>query len=223
MERCDRQNNTSATFTIGKQIGGQMFTGLVEETGIVKKISDMTNGKRIVIAAKNVLTDLKIGDSVAVNGVCLTATEISENCFTVEAVGETLEKTTVGNLSPGCMVNLERAMSAGQRFGGHIVQGHVNGIGKIQHLSQRGENWLMEVVIPEELMRYIVPEGSITIDGISLTVATLKSNKVGINVIPHTYENTNIKQKSIGEPVNIEVDVLAKYVENLLKHHLIKK
>jgi riboflavin synthase len=199
-----------------------MFTGLVEETGIVQNISDMTNGKRIVIAANTVLTDLKIGDSIAVNGVCLTVTEIKENRFTVEAVGETLEKTTVGALSPGCMVNLERAMSAGQRFGGHIVQGHVNGIGTIKHLQQRGENWFLEVAVAEELLPYIVPEGSITIDGISLTVAALQHNNVGINVIPHTYQNTNIRQKSVGEPVNIEVDVLAKYVENLLKHHLNK-
>ena len=199
-----------------------MFTGLVEETGIVQKVNNLTDGKRITIAADIVFDDLKIGDSIAVNGVCLTVTEIEKKIFTVEAVGETLIKTTIGQLSPGHVVNLERAMSIGQRLGGHIVQGHVSGIGIIKRLDPRGENWMLEITVEENLLPYIVLEGSITIDGISLTVATLQHNVIGINLIPHTYQNTNIKQKTFGESVNIEVDVLAKYVENLLKHQLNK-
>jgi riboflavin synthase len=193
-----------------------MFTGIVEEVGsIVNKVT-IGGGIRLTIQAKKILEDLNIGDSINVEGVCQTAVELSKSEFSVEAVGETLEKTTLGNLKVNQKVNLERPLSPVSRMGGHFVQGHVNGMGKVTQWFSRGENYFLEIAIPEILSRYTVLEGSIAADGISLTIAHLTGNLIGINIIPHTVQNTSLQFKKIGDPVNIEVDMLAKYIEKLL-------
>ncbi len=193
-----------------------MFTGLIEEIGRIEKITPISGGKKIKISASLIMDDLKIDDSVAVNGVCLTATEIEPNGFWVDAVGETLTKSTLRDLQTRSEVNLERALKLSDRLGGHIVQGHVNGIGRISGIIKRGLNYLLEVDVPSEVERYLIPEGSIAIDGISLTIAQLHGVKVGISVIPHTWANTILKNKNIGDYVNLEVDFFAKYIEKYL-------
>lgn len=193
-----------------------MFTGIIEDPGKITDVRPINGGLRFTVEANHVTDDLKIGDSISVNGVCLTVVALAGQRFSVEAVGETLEKTTIGTLEPGDLVNLERPLAANGRFGGHIVQGHVNATGVIRQWFARGDNWFLEVELPQALMRYVILEGSIAIEGISLTVAKLQGNRVGINIIPHTVKVTNLQTKAVGDPVNIEVDVLAKYVENLL-------
>ncbi len=193
-----------------------MFTGIIEELGRISAVEPIAGGLRLFIEAKEVLKDLKTGDSLAVNGACLTIVGRRDAEFAVEAVGETLEKTTIGSWKIGGQVNLERSLSAAGRFGGHFVQGHVNATGRITQWYPRGENWFLEVEIPPPLMRYIIPEGSIAIEGISLTVASLHGNRVGINIIPHTAKATNLQFKQVGEAVNIEVDMIAKYLEKLI-------
>ena len=194
-----------------------MFTGIIEEIGVIIRSSLIPGGQKITIRADKILEDLRVDHSVAVNGVCLTVVEISEKLFTVEAVGETLDKSTLIDLSTSASLNLERAMKLGDRLGGHLVQGHVNGIGKVSNLIQRGDNWYMEVDLSDELIRYVIPEGSIAIDGISLTVASLKGTKVGISIIPHTFKNTTLSQTKVGQKCNIETDLIAKYLEKWLK------
>jgi riboflavin synthase len=194
-----------------------MFTGIIEEIGNIQNLSPIPGGKKISIKANKVLEDLKIDQSVSVNGVCLTAVGISGKIFSVEAVGETLEKSTLMNINPATAVNLERAMKLDDRLGGHLVQGHVNGMGEITKLTQRGDNWYVEIDLPEELTRYVIPEGSIAIDGISLTVANLKGTKTGISIIPHTFKNTILSQAKIGQIVNIETDLIGKYLEKWFK------
>lgn len=196
-----------------------MFTGLIEEIGKIQNITLISGGKQIAIVAEKILTDLKIDHSVAVSGVCLTAVKILENGFVAEAVGETLEKSTLNNIQVGQNVNLERAMQIGDRLGGHFVQGHVNGVGIVKQLHQRGENWYLVVEIPKELERYVINEGSIAIDGISLTIADLHGTDVGVSVIPHTYKNTLISKYKIGQNVNIETDFLAKYIEKFVNSY----
>lgn len=193
-----------------------MFTGIIEELGTVHSIRRMSGGKTIRISADKVLTDVKPDDSVAVNGVCLTVTRLEQDGFWVDAVGETLDKSTIGELAVGHQVNLERALKLSDRLGGHLVQGHVNGVATVSAVIRRGENYFFECTVPNELLPYIIEEGSIAIDGISLTVASLQNNKVGISVIPHTYNHTVLKWRKTGQRVNVEVDVLAKYVERIL-------
>jgi riboflavin synthase len=196
-----------------------MFTGIIEEMGIIAGSSPISGGKKITIKADKILDDLTVDHSVSVNGVCLTVVNISGNLFTVDAVGETLEKSTLGNFKISNLVNLERAMKLGDRLGGHMVQGHVNGVGKITKLIKRGENWYLEVDLPEELIRYVIPEGSIAIDGISLTVANLIGTKVGISIIPHTFKNTTFSMAKIGQKCNIENDWVGKYLEKWLENY----
>ena len=194
-----------------------MFTGLIEETGVVRSIQAMNDGRRLRIEARKVLSDCKIDDSIAVNGICLTVVQTESNGFWVEAVGETLRKTTLGRWRTGERVNLERAMRLNDRLGGHLVQGHVNGQGYVRQLKPLGENYFLEVEVPAPLLRYLIEEGSIAIDGISLTIAKLNGNRVGISVIPHTIKQTNLQYRRVGDAVNIEVDLIAKYVERLLR------
>jgi riboflavin synthase len=194
-----------------------MFTGLIEEIGKVKRITTIPGGLRISFEAEKILDDLAVDHSVAVNGVCLTAVDVSRNEFIAEAVGETIRKSTISGLRTGNSVNLERAMRFGDRLGGHLVQGHVNGTGRITQFLQRGENWYLETEIPEALIRYVIPEGSIALDGISLTVADLEKTKIGVSVIPHTYNNTTLRFRKAGDKINIETDFLARYVENFLR------
>lgn len=197
-----------------------MFTGLIEEVGKIASVRSMSGGKRIKISAQQITDDIKVDDSIAVDGVCLTATELTSDGFWVDAVGETLTKSTISILQEGSVVNLERALKLADRLGGHIVQGHVNGLGTFTNITKRGENYLVEVNIPEDLCKYVIAEGSIAIDGISLTVAQLNNNKVGLSIIPHTWKNTSLKDKTVGSKVNIEVDVIAKYVEKLLSRNV---
>lgn len=195
-----------------------MFTGLIEEIGKVKKIDSINGGKRINISASKIMDDIKVDDSIAVNGVCLTAVKIETNSITVEAVGETLKKTTLNELKENQIVNLERAVRLNDRLGGHLVQGHVNGVGRILNIQKLGENYFLEVEVDPKLTKYLIDEGSISIDGISLTIAKLVENKVGVSIIPHTWKNTNLNTRNIGAKVNIETDVIAKYIEKLLQN-----
>ncbi len=195
-----------------------MFTGIIEEIGIIISSSPIPGGKKISIKADKIIDDLKVDHSVSVSGVCLTVVNISGKLFTVEAVGETLEKSTLIDSKISGLVNLERAMKLGDRLGGHLVQGHVNGMGKITQLVQRGDNWYLEVDLPQELMRYVIPEGSIAIDGISLTVANLMGTKVGVSIIPHTFKNTTFSLAKLGQKCNIENDLVGKYLEKWLSY-----
>jgi len=198
-----------------------MFTGLVEEIGIVKSIIPNKEGKELVFESQELISEIKIDDSVSINGACQTATKISGNTFTVQAVHVTLDKTTLGTLKVGDEVNMELALRLSDRLGGHLVQGHVNDIGVIRKIEQTGENYLTSVQVSENQMKYIVQEGSITIDGISLTVAKLdKSTRTAtVSIIPHTWKNTVLRNRKVGSKVNIEVDIIGKYVENLLFHN----
>jgi len=216
-----------------------MFTGIVEELGVVRAIEDQGDAVRLTLRAGKVMTDVRVGDSIAVNGCCLTVSELGSETFTADVMRETLDKTSVGELEPGTRVNLERAVTASTRLGGHIVQGHVDGTGRIVARTP-SEHWeLVEVSLPADLSRYLVPKGSIAVDGISLTVVDVSddvstSSTTGlersttglersttggsftVSLIPETLARTTLGSKLVGEPVNLEVDVIAKYVERLL-------
>ena len=194
-----------------------MFTGLIKDIGKIKKIIPNPEGKEFVIETKALSSEIAIDDSVATNGVCLTATKIEGHFFTVQAVHVTLEKTTIGALNVGSLVNLELALRPMDRLGGHIVQGHVNGTGKIQNIKKLGNNYEVTLSTEKDLFKYIIREGSIALDGISLTIARLTDNSFTVSIIPHTWENTNLHTKNIGDSVNIEVDMMAKYLENFLR------
>ncbi len=193
-----------------------MFTGLIEEIGKLALAGNIPGGKRIKIYASKILDDVKIDDSVCINGVCLTVTGFEKDFFFADAVGATLEKTTIGTLKEGAELNLERALRISDRLGGHIVQGHTNGIGLVKQIKKIGDNYSLEIEIPEELSRYVIDEGSIAVDGISLTVAKIKGTSITLSIIPHTWNGTNLKFRKPGDKVNIEVDLIAKYVEKLL-------
>ncbi len=193
-----------------------MFTGIIEETGIVERLIPISGGARISIKAAEIISGVKVDDSVAVNGVCLTAVDVGNDYFTAEAVGETLDKTTTGKLTPGDRVNLERALRLSDRLGGHLVQGHVNGIARISAINRRGDNYLLGIALPSGLEKYVIEEGSIAVDGISLTIAHLKGSLAELSIIPHTWKNTNLRFRKTGESINVETDVIAKYVEKLL-------
>ena len=193
-----------------------MFTGLIEEVGEIKTIQQIAGGKKLFISAKLIMDDLAVDDSVAVNGVCLTTVDFSKDGFWVEAVAETLQKTTLGQVKTGLKVNLERAVRLQDRLGGHLVQGHVNGMSKISRIDKLGENYALDVLIDDALEKYMILEGSIALDGISLTIARLSGTEVGINIIPHTWSHTNLRYLKVGDFINTEVDVIAKYVDKLL-------
>jgi len=189
-----------------------MFTGIIEELGKIRLIT--TN--KTEIQCKDILTDTKFGDSIAVNGVCLTVTDIKSDGFTADISPETMKVTTLHFLKNGDIVNLERAMKADGRFGGHIVSGHTDACGKCKKISRTGDFYLLDIELPAECARYVVKKGSITINGISLTVAEINQNIVSCAIIPHTYDNTNLKTLASNDFVNIEVDILAKYIEKFL-------
>lgn len=194
-----------------------MFTGLVEELGRITAIEPLADGARLTVAGSVVTTDAKHGDSLSVNGVCLTVVEVSDARFTVDVVHETLQRSTLGGLSEGDRVNLERAMALGERLGGHIVQGHVDGTGALRTVESDG---LTRFEIPERLSRYLVEKGSITVDGVSLTVVDSDREEFSVAVIPTTRELTTLGLRHPGDPVNIEVDALAKYLEKLAEPQL---
>ena len=195
-----------------------MFTGLISSLGVVEAITKGDEYAKLTIKDAKIASQIKVGDSVSVNGTCLSVTEFDTQGFAVDVMVQTLKLTAIGSLSKGDLVNLELATKAGQALGGHIVQGHVDCIGKVVE-SKQAEKWLaLTVIIPAEKMRYVVPQGSIAIDGVSLTVGELDDSKNTITVwlIPQTLELTNLGKKSPGDQVNIEVDILAKYVERLV-------
>ena len=191
-----------------------MFTGIIEEVGIVTSITK----NKIIVKAKTVLRNTNIGDSIAVNGICLTVTEISiyNGYFVADISPETNKVTVLKNLQSGSIVNLERAMPVDGRFGGHFVSGHIDCIGKFKDVIKEGDFYNIKIEVPENYIKYIAKKGSIAIDGISLTVADIDNNTVSVAMIPHTFENTNFKMSKIGDYVNIETDILAKYVEKFL-------
>ena len=191
-----------------------MFTGIVEEVGIVAKISD--NG--MTVQASKVLEDVKLGDSIAVNGTCLTAVSFTKGEFSVDLSPETMRRTSLGKLSEGSLVNLERALLASDRMGGHIVQGHVDGTGRIMSTKTDGDSIIFRVRVPKRLNKYIVEKGFIAVDGISLTVVQRGASSFTLAVIPFTLKNTNLAGLSVGDQVNLEADILAKYIESLLAH-----
>ena len=193
-----------------------MFTGIVEELGKIQEIETRSSGMRFTISAKLVMDDLNIGDSISINGVCLTVTEKKEKEFSLDLVPETLDKSNLGELIEGNYVNLERAMQASDRFGGHILQGHVETLGVILDKQQQEDNAVISVGLDPEWMRYCIPKGSIALDGISLTIANIEANIVEIALIPHTLENTTLGLKSKSDTLNIETDIIGKYVERLL-------
>lgn len=193
-----------------------MFTGIVEEMGRVELIKRGQHSAILTIGAKKVLEETKIGDSIAVNGICLTVTSLTSKSFTADVMHETLNRSSLAKLLPGSHVNLERAMPANGRFGGHIVSGHVDGIGKIVGIKEDDISIWYRIQTTPEIMRYIVEKGSITIDGISLTVADITDQDFSISAIPHTVSQTILKEKRQGDVVNLETDILGKYVEKLV-------
>ena len=189
-----------------------MFTGIVEEVGVVAKISD--NG--MTVRATQVTEDLKLGDSIAVNGACLTAVSFDRTEFSVDLSPETVRRTSLGRLSVGGPVNLERALLASDRMGGHIVQGHVDGTGRVMSTKRDRDSTIFRIRVPKRLNRYIVEKGFVAVDGISLTVVKIGASSFTLAVIPYTLKNTNLAALSVGDRVNLEADILAKYVESLL-------
>jgi len=196
-----------------------MFTGIVEEVGKITRIEQRGENRRITLTAKNTPKELGTGQSVSVSGVCLTALDIKPNSFCADLAPETWERTSFSRIHEGALVNLELPMKADGRFGGHIVQGHVDGVGKLIAFERiaDSENWWLHVEIPSDVEKYTVFKGSISIEGISLTVAKLEKNRCTIAIIPHTVELTNLGSLKPGDPVNLEADVIAKYVEKMIK------
>ena len=194
-----------------------MFTGLIQEVGTIESITSNTEGKEFVIRAPALIKEIGIDDSVATNGVCLTATKIEGDTFKVQAIHVTLEKTSLGQLKVNDKVNLELSVRPSDRMGGHFVQGHVNALGKIKKIEKKGNNWEIEVTFPPELRKYMISEGSIALDGISLTIARLTETTLTVAIIPHTLEKTSLSAKKVGDVLNLEVDMIAKYIENFLR------
>jgi riboflavin synthase len=200
-----------------------MFTGIIEEVGKISRLEVRGENRRITILAKNTPKELGLGQSVSVSGVCLTALDIGPNSFCADLAPETWKRTSFSRLHEGALVNLELPMKADGRFGGHIVQGHVDGVGKLIELERildaegrDSENWWLHIEVPSDVEKYIVFKGSICIEGISLTVARLRKNRCTIAIIPHTVELTNLGSLKPGDPVNLEADVIAKYVEKMM-------
>lgn len=194
-----------------------MFTGLIEEIGTVKSVVMGASSARITIEAHKILKDVKLGDSISINGVCLTVTSFSSNEFTVDVMPETMRKTNLKHLRYGSKVNLERALSLGARLGGHIVTGHIDGVGIIKNFKDEDNAVWVTIEAPEDVLKYIVYKGSIAIDGISLTVAYVDNEVFKVSIIPLTRDKTTLLSKKIGEEVNLECDIIGKYVEKYLE------
>jgi riboflavin synthase len=193
-----------------------MFTGIIEEVGQVVGLDDTNDFRTLSVRGGKLLNGIMAGASVAVNGVCLTVRTLQGNTFTADLSRETLDRTSLKSVNSGTTVNLELPMRADGRFGGHIVQGHVDSVGTIRSFTRDGDSWNLQVELSPDALRYVVEKGSIAIDGISLTVAAIKSSVVEVAIIPHTFENTNLRHAKAGDSVNIEYDVIAKYVERML-------
>jgi riboflavin synthase len=196
--------------------GFAMFTGLVQGLGRIGAIERSSDGARVTIETP-LVSELRAGDSVAVNGVCLSAVSLENGSFAADAMNETLSRTSLGALTPGTPVNLELPLRAGDRLGGHVVQGHVDGVGAVASVSDDGFARLIRIEAPADVMRYVIEKGSIAVDGVSLTVAGLDERSFTVSLIPDTVERTNLGRAAVGDRVNLEVDVLAKYVEKLIR------
>jgi riboflavin synthase len=198
-----------------------MFTGIIEHLGTIEALDLKRDGGRVTIHAPSLAPSLAVSNSIAVNGCCLTIVDLHNGRLSADLSGETISKTSFGaesaGLKRGARINLEQPLTAGKEFGGHFVLGHVDTVGHVTHLTSEGDNWWYGVKVPEEFARYIVPKGSITMDGISLTVARWKNNIVEAAVIPYTYEHTNIRDRKPGDAVNLEGDILGKYIERYLQ------
>src|SRR3984957_7092683 len=201
-----------------------MFTGIIEEVGRVAGIANQNGNRRLTVTASQLNRELKQGDSIAVSGVCLTAVEITPQSFAADLAEETWKRTSFSRIKKGALVNLELPMRADGRFGGHIVQGHVDGTGKFIALDRipGADDYWLRIEIPPELARYVIFKGSLSIEGISLTVAEIEGTQVTVAIIPHTTETTNLKSLKPGDPVNLEVDVIAKYVEKMMRWDSVK-
>lgn len=197
-----------------------MFTGLVEETGKVTEIEQDGEGKRITIEADKVVEDVSIGDSISVSGACLTVEEFDEDNITFFLAEETLEKTWFSELETGEKVNLERSLKAGDRMGGHQVQGHIEAVGKVLEVEELEEGWNMTFELPEKLRNYVVEKGFVTVEGISLTTTEITEDSFSITVIPETWDVTNLSEKKEGDMVNLESDPIGRYVEKMVDGHL---
>jgi riboflavin synthase len=195
-----------------------MFTGIIEELGFVRSIAMRGENARIVIGASVVIRGTNHGDSISVNGVCLTALDIQSDSFAADVSRETLSRSTLGNLKTGTPVNLERAVTPVTRLGGHIVQGHVDARGTFEGVVDHGESWTVRISFPKDIGRYLVFKGSVAVEGISLTIANLAGDYFEVAIIPKTWELTNLSHLKPGDHVNLEVDVIAKYVERLVQH-----
>lgn len=194
-----------------------MFTGIVEELGTVGTLEPKDAGARMTIQCQTVISDATIGSSIAVNGVCLTAVDLSSNGFAVDLAPETLKRSNLGDLQSGSVVNLERPLLPTSRLSGHFVQGHVDATARLISLEPLGDdNWWLKVEIPQEFQKYVVEKGSISLDGISLTVAGIEGSIVSLAIIPHTYEHTTLRSHRPGSQINVEFDVLAKHIEKLM-------
>ena len=193
-----------------------MFTGIVEEIGTINSLVNNV----LTIQAEKVLADIKLGDSISVNGTCLTVVNFTESKFSVDLTPETLRRTAFGNLNPDDTVNLERALAANDRFGGHMVQGHVDATGRVISIRNEGDSSIFRISNPKRLKPYLVEKGFIAVDGISLTIVKIFTSSFTLSVIPYTRMNTNLRDQTIGGKVNLEVDILAKYVENLMAQRL---
>lgn len=194
-----------------------MFTGIITEVGSVSSIVRIGGGIRISVEAPSSAKELKVGDSVSVNGACQTVIARTDALFSVEAVEETLRKTTLGRLHAGSKVNIELAVRMSDRLGGHLVQGHVDGVGDVAKVERQTSSWLVDVKFPPAFARYVVPVGSVAVDGISLTVASTEGNRLTVSLIPHTLANTTLAEIKPGSHVNLEFDLIGKYVEKLLR------
>jgi riboflavin synthase len=196
-----------------------MFTGIIEELGRVRTLEKRGDGARLVVEARTIMEGTREGDSIAVNGVCLTAVDVRSGSFSADGSAETLQRSTLGRLRAGSVVNLERAVTPSTRLGGHIVQGHVDGRGRFLGATEHGGSWTIRIAYPPELARYLVFKGSVSVEGISLTVAALSDDYFEIAVIPKTWEVTNLSHLRPNDEVNLEADIISKYVERLLAGH----
>lgn len=193
-----------------------MFTGIIEALGTIRTIETVGGDKRMTFVAPGYLAGVSLGDSIAVNGVCLTAVTFDDDSFSADLSIETLTATTAGNWQPGDAVNLEKALTMGKPLGGHMVSGHVDGLATLVGLHEEARSWRLQFDAPEALAHYIARKGSITLDGISLTVNEVEGRQFGVNIIPQTWTHTTLGRRKVGDPVNLEVDLLARYLERML-------
>ena len=199
-----------------------MFTGIIEELGTIRRMTSSPKGARVEVTAGTILSEARLGDSIAVNGVCLTVVDQGPDWFAADVSEETLRRTSLKQMRIGTRVNLERPLTPASRLGGHIVQGHVDGVGEFVEARPSGDGWVVRVRFPKDLGRYIVEKGSIAVDGISLTVASLGDDYFEIAIIPHTWKMTNLGSLDRGAALNLEVDVIAKYVERMMQAHTLE-